>query len=209
MNIAIWALYFFTETHRLFKSTCKAKEGNLVFGARKWLITSLRTSKGDCPSTRKQRAHDGSPLHLSLDHLSLAGHVLVVSPYTSSRIRWYDARGMYCDVRTHVCRLLLLVANAYGAWCRNSRPRCRTGICAPAISRAGFRKEFKEQIDRNLRHTLSLLDRTRPLSIPKLLPGSFWNFLNCSDRIGKILSVIHNWCDIKEWFVFTLTMISQ
>lgn len=61
----------------------KSEEGDFVFGAREWLITSLRTSKGDCPSTRKQRAH-GS-LHLSLDHLSLAGHVLVVSPYTSSR----------------------------------------------------------------------------------------------------------------------------
>lgn len=140
----------FTETLQVRK----AEDGDFVFGARKWLITSLRTSKGDCPSTRKQRAH-GS-LHLSLDHLSLAGHVLVVSPYTSSRIR----RTRY--VRAGACtRLLLgvrLTTNARGAWCRNGRPGCRTGICAPAISRAGFREEFKEQIDRNLRHAPGLLE---------------------------------------------------
>lgn len=169
--------FFFTETLQVHN---RAEEGNLVFGARKWLITSLRTSKGDCPSTRKQRAH-GSPLHLSLDHLSLAGHVLVVSPYTSSRIR----RARYVSPH-HTTPMCVPVVCFYSPQTRTVRDaetadRDVGRESAAAISRTGFRKEFKEQIDRNLRHTLSLLDRTHPLSI-ELLKGSF---LNCSDRIGK------------------------
>jgi len=93
-------------------SVRKEEEGDFVFRARKWLITSLRTSKGDCPSTRKQRAH--SSLHLSLDHLSLAGHVLVVSPYTSSRVR----RARYVSLRRCVC------ASSARCTARYERARC-------------------------------------------------------------------------------------
>lgn len=116
---SLWVLYKLSSRRlsRLVR-TYKAEDGGFVFGARKWLITSLRTSKGDCPSTRKQRAH-GS-LHLSLDHLSLAGHVLVVSPYTSSRVR----RARYVSPRRAAPRRCVYASSAPVYAARHERARC-------------------------------------------------------------------------------------
>lgn len=132
--MTIFAEFVFTKSFEMEREKCGRKGGQPHRCARQKAIV------------RPCGSREPTALHLSLDRLSLAGHVLVVSPYTSSRVVGcactYAAR--YVSARRYAHRPLRL-----------AMPKRPTGMSADGNLRGGgiegsSREEFKEQIDRNL-----------------------------------------------------------
>jgi len=124
-------------------------------------------------SVHAEAESPSSSLHLSLDHLSLAGHVLVVSPYTSSRVAAVRARQHTVRIVVGACthRPSRLASDTHGARdAETAVPGCRR-ICRPAISRAAFARNFNSQID--------------PRAICRRCSFSLFQLLSCAENLRK------------------------